>query len=246
MTHGAFRYLLFAALAGMAFDVHAARRTIRIDGFGDTWVEHAIGTSGCPGTTDGVTPGDTLVHLFGFTFSGRAKTTFLFDTYCQTAQPGTLTETGYTYGDEQVLATLFGNNPNAVHGIRYSFLDADRFSGDATGFQWAVYTFPGGLNVVTLYGLEATVLDATSYILGPIAVWTGSNGYDGGYFCFRGTQYVGPWNGSLSDTSSACLQALQADDSIFFDGFDGSPGAQDVGADDDGIGELPGSPPPPA
>lgn len=211
MSLKAFHYLLFAAIVGIAFDAHAARRSPRIDGFADTWtLQLAMGTPDCPGTTAGATAADTLIQRLGFTFSGRENAAHTAFTYCQTANPGTLTQANYTYGDETALATLFGSDPNAVTGIRYAFFDDDPFGGTPTGFQWAFYTFPNGVTVATLYGFETEALDATSYISGPAAVWSGTDGYDGEYFCFRQNQYIGEWNGELTDTTSPCLQALQA------------------------------------
>ncbi len=212
MSSRIFRYLLFVVLASAAIDASAARRGTRIDGFADTWtVQLAMGTPDCPGTTAGATAADTLIQRLGFTFSGRENAVHTTLTYCQTANPGTLTQAGYTYPDETELASLFGNDPNAVTGIRYALLDDDPFSGGTpTGFQWAFYTFPNGVTVATLYGFETQVLDATSYINGPVAVWSGASGYNGEYFCFRPNQYIGAWNGLLSDTTSPCLQALQA------------------------------------
>jgi hypothetical protein len=211
MSNRAFRYLVFAALAGVALDAHAARRAVRIDGFADTWtVQLTMGSPDCPGTTAGAAAADTLIQRLGFTFSGRENAAHTAFAYCQTANPGTLTQAGYTYGDESDLATLFGSDPNAVSGIRYGFFDDDPFGGTPTGFQWAFYTFPNGVTVATLYGFETQTLDATSYISGPVAVWNGTDGYDGEYFCFRPNQYIGAWNGLLSDTASPCLQALQA------------------------------------
>lgn len=206
-----FRHVLFVALASAAIDSHAARRAVRIDGFADTWtVQLAMGSADCPGTTAGATAADTLIQRLGFTFSGRENAAHTAFAYCQTANPGTLTQANYTYGDEADLATLFGSDPNAISGIRYSFFDDDPFGGTPTGFQWAFYTFPNGVTVTALYGFETQALDATSYINGPASVWSGTDGYDGEYFCFRPNQYIGTWNGLLSDTSSPCLQALQA------------------------------------
>ena len=211
MSNRAFRYLLFAALASVALDAHALRRAVRIDGFADTWtVQLAMGSPDCPGTTAGATAADTLIQRLGFTFSGRENAAHTAFAYCQTANPGTLTQANYTYGDETDLAALFGSDPNAIAGIRYAFFDDDPFGGTPTGFQWAFYTFPNGVTVATLYGFETQTLDATSYINGPATVWSGTDGYDGEYFCFRPNQYIGEWNGQLTDTASPCLQALQA------------------------------------
>jgi hypothetical protein len=219
MSHQAFRCLLFAALASVTLEAHAARRAVRIDGFGD-WDEFAIGTAGCPGTTAGGNAANTLIEKVGYTFSGRASTAFLVDDYCQVAQSTALTQTNYFYADEQGLASLFGDNPGgAITGIRYSMLDQPRFDFTATGFQWAFYSFPNGVTIAGLYGLESATLDDTSYIkAGAVFVWKGSQGYGGQYFCFRSNAYMGSWNGELTDTGSACLQAFS--DTIFENGFD--------------------------
>lgn len=221
------RCALLAMLVGMPLDAQAERRAVRIDGFGDSWLEFAIGSEGCPGTTTGTTADNTLVRQLGFTFSGRASTAFLVDDYCQVAQSGTLTQQNYYYADEQGLAALFGDNPgDAITGIRYSMLDRERFDFDtpATGFQWALYSFPAGVTFVALYGLADTTLDDTSYISGSAGfVWKGSEGYDGRYFCFVGNTWIGSWNGDLSDTDSPCLRALSG--TIFADGFDPRGGA---------------------
>jgi hypothetical protein len=211
MSNRTFGYLLFVVLASVATDASAARRGTRIDGFSGFWSNQlAMGSPDCPGTTAGAAAADTLVQRLGFTFSGRENAAHTAFTYCQTASPGALTQTNYTYPDEADLASLFGNDPNAVSGIRYGFFDDDPFGGTPTGFQWAFYTFPNGVTVASLYGFETQVLDATSYINGPVSVWSGTSGYDGEYFCFRPNQYIGAWNGLLSDTTSPCLQALQA------------------------------------
>jgi len=211
MSTRTFGYLLAALFASVAMDASAARRGTRIDGFGGFWSNQlAIGSVDCPGTTAGVTAADTLVQRLGFTFSGRENAAHTAFTYCQTASPGALIQANYTYPDEADLASLFGNDPNAVTGIRYGFFDDDPFGGTPTGFQWAFYTFPNGVTVASLYGFETQTLDATSYINGPVAVWNGAAGYNGEYFCFRPNQYIGAWNGLLSDTASPCLQALQA------------------------------------
>jgi hypothetical protein len=233
MSNQAFRYLLVAALAGAALDAHAVRRSTRIDGFADTWtVQLAMGSPDCPGTTAGAAAADTLIQRLGFTFSGRENAAHTAFTYCQTANPGTLTQANYTYPDEADLATLFGSDPNAISGIRYGFFDDDPFGGTPTGFQWAFYTFPNGVTVATLYGFETQPLDATSYISGPAAVWSGTDGYDGEYFCFRPNQYIGAWNGLLTDTTSPCLQALQAP---------AAPGALQFSAPDYNAGEGAGT-----
>lgn len=227
MTSFGLKLSLILVLLLLATDAFAARRGVRVDGFGDTWTLYdggpgnppGIGSANCPGTTAGSGAANTLVNKLGFTFSGRESTAYLVDDYCQVANPGTLTSTGYTYPDEAGLASLFGTNPgNAITGIRYSFLDRPRFDFDtpATGFQWAFYTFPSGVTVAVLYGLQTVTLTNTSYISG--SVWSGQNGYNGEYYCFRNNVYIGSWNGLLSDTGSACLRSIS--EKIFANGFD--------------------------
>ena len=207
----------------IAADAEAGRRGVRVDGFGDTWATYdglngdppGIGSANCPGTTSGSTAADTLIQNLGFTFSGFASTAYLVDDYCQVANAGTLTSTNYTYSDETGLATLFGgNSDNAITGIRYAFLDQDRFS-SPTGFQWGFYTFPGNFTLVGLYGLESVTLDNTSYISGEL--WNGQDGYSGEYFCFQNGIYIGAWNGDLTDTSVPCVQAAGV---VFINGFE--------------------------
>jgi hypothetical protein len=160
-----------------------------------------------------VAAANTLVQRLGFTFSGRANTAYLVNDYCQVALAGTLTTANYFQPDERDLARLFGDNPNAIAGIRYSILDnADLFS--ATGFQWGFYTFPTGVTVVGLYGFQTLTLDNTSYISG--AVWNGQSGYSGQYFCFQNNAYIGSWI-ALTDRNSACLHALGV---LFVSGFE--------------------------
>ncbi|MEP6880444.1 MAG: hypothetical protein ABI866_00555 [Dokdonella sp.] len=223
MTSFGFKLSLILALLLLATDALAARRGLRVDGFGDTWAlyegANGIGSANCPGTTAGSGAANTLISKLGFTFSGRASTAYLVDDYCQVANPGTLTSANYFYADEAGLSSLFGNNPgNAITGIRYAFFDRPRFDFDtpATGFQWAFYTFPSGVTVATLYGLQTVTLTNTSYISG--SVWSGQNGYNGEYYCFRNNVYIGSWNGLLSDTGSACLRSIS--EKIFANGFD--------------------------
>jgi len=209
-------------LAVPAVDAGVARRAIRIDGFG-AWQELAIGTAGCPGTSID----STLVHWQDFVFSGREDAAHLFDVYCQRPEPGTFT---VNYGDELALGALIGENKDdRVTALRYSFLDEDRFGGEATGFQWLFMFFPHELTVVGLYGFENELLDARSYILrqqsghgapAPIRLWDGAeDGYDGQYFCFEQGRYIGTWDGTLAD-DSACSSKLQR---IFHDRFESAP-----------------------
>jgi hypothetical protein len=196
--------LIVALLAASAFapDADANRRTIRVDGFG-TWDVYDDPNPICFGWS----ASSTLLLGPGLVFSGRDNPAHLTDTYCQVPTPGTLNEASFFYPDETGLAAMFGENPgDRVTAKRYSLLDQPRFSGDATGFQWTFYYFPGGGTIVGLYGLDETVLDSTSYIsYNGTRVWdAGRDGYDGQYFCFDGVRYQGIWDGEL-DSNSACI-----------------------------------------
>jgi hypothetical protein len=207
-----FKLVLRLGLALIATDAYPAGRAIRVDS--DTsWTQYAIGSAGCPGTAAGATAANTLVTRLGFTFSGRANTAYLVNDYCQVALAGTLTTANYFQPDERDLARLFGDDPNAIGGIRYSLLDQANVS-SATGFQWGFYTFPTGVTVVALYGLQSLTLDSTSYITP--GVWSGTNGYSGQYFCFQNGAYIGSWL-ALTDTNNACLHALGV---VFVNGFE--------------------------
>ena len=205
-------FALAALLAVAALPAQAGNRSIRVDGFGD-WDEFAIGSAGCPGTS----AGSTLLLAFGYTFSGRNYASFLTDDYCQVPHAGALSQTNYYYADEAALASLFGDG-SGMSGVRYSFFDRPRFDfqNPPTGFQWTVFNFPTGISIVGLYGLQNVTLDSASYITP--GVWTGAGAiYDGRYFCFRGTSYLGSWNGTLGDTGSPCLKAA---DRLFRSGFE--------------------------
>jgi hypothetical protein len=212
MSERRIQLILILVLALLAIDAWAAPRSVRVDS-GSDWTQFSIGTAGCPGTTAGSTAANTLVQRLGFTFSGRANTAYLVEDYCQVALAGTLTTTNYFQPDERDLARLFGNDPNAIAGIRFSLLDQLNPS-SATGFQWGFYTFPTGVTVVGLYGFESLALDNTSYISG--AVWNGQTGYSGQYFCFQNGAYIGTWN-ALTDRNNACLHALGV---LFINGFE--------------------------
>jgi hypothetical protein len=180
----------------------ANRRGVRVDGFG-TWDVYDDPNPACFGWSNG----STLLLGPGLVFSGRDDAVHLTDTYCQVPTPGTLNESSFFYADETALAAMFGDNPgDRVTARRYSMLDAERFSGEATGFQWTYYYFAQGGTIVGLYGLEDTVLDNRSYISqNGVRVWDAArDGFDGQYFCFEGVKYVGTWNGAV-DANSSCV-----------------------------------------
>lgn len=214
-----FKLALGLLLAGIASLAIAGNRSIRVDGFGD-WVEFARGSAGCPGTTSGSAASNTLVTALGQTFSGRANTAFLTDTYCQVPTPGaggSLSSANYFHSDEADLAAMMGDG-TGMTGIRYSMLDRPRFdfTTPPTGFQWTFFNFPTGITIVGLYGLQTITLDSTSSISG--GIWNGNGAvYDGRYWCFRGNTYLGTWNGLSTDTGSPCLKAANV---LFRNGFE--------------------------
>lgn len=194
--------LVSLVLLAVTFDAAAQRRSVRVDGFG-TWDVYDDPNPTCFGWSNG----STLLLGPGLVFSGRDDPAHLTDTYCQIPTPGTLTQGNFFYPDETALAAMIGTNPgDRVTARRYSMLDALRFSGDATGFQWTYYYFAQGGTIVGLYGLEDTVLDNRSYISqSGVRVWDASvDGFDGQYFCFEGVEYVGTWDGQI-DSNSPCV-----------------------------------------
>jgi len=229
-TSTVFKIAVSTVLAALSCSAWADRRAIRVDGFGDTWTTFdgkngdppGIGSANCPGTTAGASSGNTLIQLIGAVFSGRQSTAYLVDDYCQVALPGTLTSQNYFYADEPGLARLFGDNPgNQITAIRYAMFDQDRFNFTTppTGFQWGFYSFPSGTTIVGLYGLQSVTLTINTYIIvGATNIFNGANGYNGEYFCFDGTTYIGTWDGNASDYTSVCTKAALG--RIFGDGFE--------------------------
>lgn len=210
------------ASALVAANALGAPRSIRVDN-ASNWTRSTVIGAGGPCT--GTTAGSILIGNFGYTFSGRANTgteNYATNDYCEVSVAGTLSKDGYSHFDENGLRTVFGAG-TGINGIRYSFLDnADPFSAD--GFQWGFYTFPSGVTLVALYGLDGTVNgivpDATSYIKkGTTFVWSGSNGYNGEYYCFQNNAYVGSWDGNASTAGNACLNAIGV---IFIGDFEGN------------------------
>jgi len=205
--------LAVAGLGLVVADADAGRRAVRVDSGG--WTQHALGAEACPGSIHT----STLVQYAGLTFSGRNHPAFLAETYCQTSNPGEFDQFTFFQGDEPVLAAFVGDNDgDEVTAIRYVYLDGPPFE-DPDGFQWAFYFFPDELTVVGLYGLVTHVFDDTSYITdGWVDYWNGAtDGYDGEYFCVHHGIWIGSWDGTLEDTGSACLAALQR---VFGDGFE--------------------------
>jgi len=223
MFSSGFRIVLFFALVLLATDGWAAGRAIRVDN-PSNWNTSSIGSAACTGTTSG----STLITSFSYTFSGRATTAtenYGTNAYCEVALSGTLNRFDYFHDDENGLRALLAGGVG-VTAMRYDFLDNNAvFSAD--GFQWGFFTFPVAphpVTLVTLYGLDGSingiVPDGTSYIKNANrTIWSGSNGYNGQYYCFQNNAFVGLWNGTSLDANNVCLRALGV---VFIDGFDGS------------------------
>lgn len=205
-------------LVFVACDATAARRSIRVDGFGDSWEEHSLGSKACAGTS----PVSAIVERLGITFSGYNDDTYLFDTFCQVTVPGVWDGDDIYQPDEDGLSSLVGENlDGSIRGTRYSFFDRDRFDFDPQpqGFQWAFYDFPNGVTIVALYGLVDVPLTQASFIRdGNAVLWRGDlDGYDGEYFCFRNSIYLGTWDGDPAQSGSACMAPFAE---VFADGFE--------------------------
>jgi hypothetical protein len=181
----------------------ASRRGVRVDGFG-SWDVYDAPHPICFGWS----AGSTLLLGPGYVFSGREDAVHLTDSYCQRPTPGTLTQSGFSYPDETALAAMIGpNTTNRVTATRYSMLDALRFSGDATGFQWTFYYFVQGGTIVGLYGLEDASLDNRTYISydGTRLFDAARDGFTGQYFCIEGLRYMGTWDGEAGSASPCQL-----------------------------------------
>lgn len=211
MRFAASAFCVLLALVALVPDASANRRGVRVDGFG-VWDTFDDPNALCPGWSNG----STLLLGPGYVFSGRDVAIHLTDTYCQIPSPGALTQGDFFYADETALAAMIGPNLNdAVTAVRYSMLDALRFSGDATGFQWTFYYFPEDRfdpdparplpAIVGLYGLEAATLGNATYISfnGTRLFDAARDGFTGQYFCFEGLQYAGTWDG-LANSPSPC------------------------------------------
>jgi hypothetical protein len=216
MAQIGWKLLAALALCALAADAFAARRGIRVDGFGDSWtLAEEFGTANCPGASGA----SLTMTRIGITFIGHHNTLYLTDTYCQNTRPGSFSGDAMPL-DEAGLAALIGDNDDDnVTAARYTYIDRALFSGDEVGFQWGFYHFAhNGVTIATLYGLDGiTLTNTTSIRKGGTILWqAGSDGYDGEYFCFLNGNYLGEWSGVLGD-GSACLVPFQ---SLFRNGFE--------------------------
>jgi hypothetical protein len=218
----------------IASHADAARRGLRID-FGTWSDELAIGSDDCPGTTEG-----GGVTWKGIRFHGGPADIFDEDDYCQTVPTfeNGLGEFDYLNEiiidfDEAELARKIGTNatPPFIIGIRYTFIDGDRNDLHAEGFQWVFYEFPGGITLVAFY-IRGTLREGRmdpKISQGENTLWHWvDDGFDGEYFCFDGTTYIGTWDDSTPllagpvDPADGCR--LPPLEEMYSNGFEQSEG----------------------
>ena len=215
-------------------DAEAGRRGLRVD-FGAWSDALPFSDFRCEGGFEN----NLDVIWRGNQFSGTANSEFTTDTYCQV--PNEFSEPDQTgtfdylnqeiFGpDEAGLAAKIGSNDSddlskRVTAIRYTFLDEDRFSEDPlpSGYQWAFYFFPGEITLVTIYGeipignggFEPTIFNRHG------TLWdSATEGYDGEYFCFEGSLYIGTWDGILHEPGDQSRCELLLGELIFDGGFE--------------------------
>ena len=214
------RFTTLGALLVLCDPANAIRRSTRVDAGG--WSDQkAFGSSDCPGTLalSGNAAASLPLDWGSYRFHGNGDTAYTYNMYCQYTLPGEFNSSSMEFLDppEPALRSLVGANTNdAVTGIRYTWMTADFLFGGPS-FQWAFFSFPNGVTIVALYGLldmdpfppEPLVLDGSTAIKqGTATLWSAAgNSFDGEYFCFLDGEFAGLWNGELSDSRSACLEA---------------------------------------
>lgn len=201
--------LLGFVFLATTFNAEAGRRSLRID-FGD-WTEgFTLGTADCPGSS----PGSPSVFWSGIQFNSGSSVdgAYSVDEYCQQSLE-TFSEDSLFFEDDAGLADKVGPNDdpdplNRVTGIRFTFLDRDRFSQDPlpTGYQWEFYFFPGNETLVRLNG-EVPIpggVDFSPFIQdGVEIIWDSEvSGYDGEYWCFDNDEFAGLWDGEPAGSSA--------------------------------------------
>lgn len=207
-----------------------ARRSLRI-AF-EAWSDAlSLGTSDCPGASGNV----GQVNLLTNQFSGDQGTTFLVDAYCQASLPFDQDTGTFEYlnseifpADEAGLANKIGaNTNNAITGIRYTFLDCNRFACETEprGFQWAFYYFPGNITIVALYGLVGIPVNTGEHFIFQPSLgvdhWNGQrDGFDDQYFCFDGNTFIGTWDGFPVSGGPAAGCAIARPELISCSGFE--------------------------
>ncbi len=237
------RQSLIVLVAGLfllaTFDADARRRALRVEFLDWTNPVLVVPSADCPGTSSTnslvVEPVKASVGLdmTGFVFDSSDNALLLNGRYCQEGNRFTGSEFSDEYlnaesfdpVDDPGMRALIGTNEdNAVQALRYTFLtapfDPNNTPGpDDAGFQWAFFTFPGGVTLVRFTGdfvepgpdggLEPILRAGATELFNGYTDTIGSSGYDGEYFCFRGEEFLGFWDETTfqgRDPSSGCAQ----------------------------------------
>jgi hypothetical protein len=210
----------------MSSDLMAARRGLRVD-FGAWGDGSAMGPPDC---SDGSTTSGSVTWS-GIRFVGSFLSTYNYDAYCQSpaayvegmSTSEYLNEDSVPEDEAGLAAKIGANTDNSVTAIRYSFLDRGRFDENVLGFQWAFYFFSNGVTLVALYGN----VDLGAFNFDPYIVQSGEflwdsevDGFDGEYFCFNGTTFIGFWDGEGGGSPSAGCQIPTPPEIILVDGFE--------------------------
>lgn len=221
----------------LATDALAARRGLRIDfnAWGPAY--GPVGNVDCPHGGEGLASWVVMAIAPGYFYlfwSAAGQANFpVVDSYCQYATPYSpgLEEFDYLNSstippDEPGLAQLIGDNKcGGVTAIRYTFLNASRFTPGVQGIQWAFYIFPGGQTIVALYSqLEIDELGFNPKIQEGFGdylnVWIGTEANPDGYFYFQGSDFIGPWSGELPLGDGDPIAAESCPELIFQDDFE--------------------------
>lgn len=181
----------------------AGNRGIRVD-FGDWSPAQPIGSGACPGTT----AGSQMVNWNGYLLMGSVDPKYLVDAYCQTTLAAEFDANSFNGEDSPYISRLVGlNSDNRVTGIRYTFLDSDRFSQNKQGYQWVIYLFPS-VRLIGFNNSEGFELTSATYISHVVddsyRYWNGADNANGDYLCLLpSSQPSYNWNeGTIVDTTS--------------------------------------------
>lgn len=205
--------LLAISLFAVAIDAEAGRRSLRIEFEDFGWSQALpLGSVDCPGSA----AGSPSVFWRGIQFSGGSSfATYNVDEYCQhgieydadNPDAPYLNESLIFDADDDGIKQKIGSNNdsdpiNNVTARVYSFMDRDRFEDGVQGFQWEFFFFPGDQTLVRLNGSLPIPggADFDPFIDDGSLIWEGSS-YDGEFWCFNGSSFVGTWDGAPAGAS---------------------------------------------